>query len=485
MQSAAKKFEFIFTRYVMGLSVLALAFAVGMFAYLGRFSRYMADDYCEAVRVRSSSPIDATIERYLAGAHRAADRYSNILFVGFSELLGNGNLQITIVSLVILWGLGLVWCVHEIRMCLKVIWPVACDFFLGMSLAFFGLLLAPNLFQTVYWRSSMMTHFAPLVWGTFLLGFLMWQARYSQSASIALPVYPVVLIAAFIIAGFSEPPAATMVTGLLLILAMLWFRGRTVHNHHQLVLFACALTGALAGLVVMFISPAVTQVTETRGVNILSILGKSFHYSYLFVIDSLKTAPLPLFISAFLPLALVWLQRQVGVVTLPSWQRRSIWLMIAVVPFLCLLLIAAGFAPSVYGQGYPIERMRFMARTFLIAALMLEGALLGWLLGEVYLEYADAAQWAVLVLLMGAAVVYPLRAAVNVYQSNGPVYRAYANQWDARDAEIQALTKQGATDITIEQLDTIYGVNEYKENPTDWINRCAAEFYGLKTIRAQ
>jgi hypothetical protein len=480
VQSEVKTFEFIFTRYVLGLAILAVIIAVGVFAYLGSFSRYLADDYCEAVRVRRSSPVDATIERYLAGAHRAANRYSNILFVGFSEALGQNNMPVTIMAMVMLWGLGLVWCVYETRMWLGINWPISFDFFWGLSVAFFSLLLAPNLFQTVYWRSSMMTHFAPLVCGVFLLAFFAAQSRRLQFGPIAWWAYPIVFAAAFIIAGFSEPPSVTMITGLLLMMVATWGSGRFSRNPRLLALFVGTFSGALIGLATMIFSPAGVRIAQAKDLNISDILGRSIYYSYLFLVDSLKTAPLPLLICGLFSLTTIWLQKQIKANTLPPIQRRTIKLVILLIPVLLILLVAAGFAPSVYGQNFPVERMRFLARTFLITALMLEGAMIGWLLGD----RVGVVRWVALAFFAGTAFVYPLRAAVNVYTSLVPVYGAHAEQWDLRDAQIRSMVEQGATEVVVVQLDTMYGVNEYKGDETHWINVCAARYYGLNSIVA-
>ena len=95
-------FEKKIFRYTLVTCLIAMLIAIGMYAYLGIFSRYLADDYCEAVRVNNASPVDAVFDRYVEGATRASNRYSNLLFVGISEMLGNNSMQVTIVSMILL-----------------------------------------------------------------------------------------------------------------------------------------------------------------------------------------------------------------------------------------------------------------------------------------------------------------------------------------------------------------------------------------------
>jgi len=63
-------------------------------------------------------------------------------------------------------------------------------------------------------------------------------------------------------------------------------------------------------------------------------------------------------------------------------------------------------------------------------------------------------------------------------------FRRYAEQWDARDAYIRQAVAEGATDLVVVQLDTLGGVQEYKQRARNWVNRCAADYYGLEAIRA-
>lgn len=471
-------------RYVLIVCVFATLVAIGVYAYLGAFSRYLADDYCEAVSVNKNSPINAVLSRYSAGATRASNRYSNLLFVGFSEMLGNHNMQITVVSMVLLWVVGLCWSAYEIRKFLKIDWPLSFDFYWGITLGFLSFLQAPNLFQTVYWRSSMMTHFAPLVFGSFLSAFLVRRLRCLQIEPPSRLVYVVVLFATFIMAGFSEPPATTLVTILPLLMALIWFLGNTLVKQKQLTLLTWTFAGALLGLMALVFSPAGANVARETSLGFVAILSRSFLYSYLFIIDSLKIAPLPTLLSIFLPFMLIWLYKQQ-----PSSSSRneiySIWLVIFAIPALLWLLVAAGFAPSVYGQSFPVERMRFLARTLMIIACMLEGALFGFLLKDLKLSSNRIAeQWVVLVLFAVLAIGYPLRAAFNVFKFNVPEYRAHAETWDTRDKYIRKSVAAGAKDMVVPQLDSMHGVVEYKGNKSFWVNVCAAEYYGLHTLVA-
>jgi hypothetical protein len=219
--------------------------------------------------------------------------------------------------------------------------------------------------------------------------------------------------------------------------------------------------------------------------NIIDLLATSFYYGYLFIIDTLKTQPLPILVSVLIPLLLIWLHRQMKPSELSQGQKRVIWVIIFAIPFLAWLLIAAGFSPSVYGQGFPVERARFLARSILIAAFMLEGALFGLLSEHIQFKSNKVlGQWVVMVVFALIAIVYPLRAAVNLYKSEVPEYRERAELWDLREDYIIRHAEAGEKDIVIPGFSGVYHVKELDNNPDHWVNLCAAQYYGVDSIRA-
>ena len=235
----------------------------------------------------------------------------------------------------------------------------------------------------------------------------------------------------------------------------------------------------------MILSPASATVAQEKTLNVFDILGNSFLYSYVFMIDSLRTLPLPFLISVLLPLMLIWLVHKVGTLTLSSEKKRSVLLLMIASPFLIWLLIAAGFSPSVYGQGFPVERMRFLARTLMIAAFMVEGILFGLLLKDLQFKpNREIGRWAVLVLFASLAIVYPLRTLFNINKFNVPEYRARAEWWDLREAYILRHAGFGESDLIVPGFPGVYQIKELDSDPNHWVNKCAAQYYGVNSIRS-
>jgi hypothetical protein len=165
-------------------------------------------------------------------------------------------------------------------------------------------------------------------------------------------------------------------------------------------------------------------------------------------------------------------------------QRNRTWMMLAFVPLIAYLLIVVSFAPSVYGQSYPVERARFAGQVILVTALMIEGAELGVLFAQWRPRLVESLSLGTITaFLLIVAALYPLRAAW-LTLAEVPEYRERAELWDEREAMILSLRAEGQTDLIVPQLNGVNGVKEMDTYATHWINICAAEYYKVNSIQA-
>lgn len=65
-----------------------------------------------------------------------------------------------------------------------------------------------------------------------------------------------------------------------------------------------------------------------------------------------------------------------------------------------------------------------------------------------------------------------------------PEYSAREQNWDRRDAHIYKLREYGQVDLTVPQFGGVDGVKELDTYQTHWVNRCAARYYQVNSIRA-
>lgn len=457
--------------YLAWLGVLAATTTLAVYAYLGFFSRYMADDYCLLVDLQLGDIFTASWNKYLF----SSNRFSNLFVLGFWELFPQ-NIAFVPVVHVVLWVGGLYWLFAELNKLfgLKLKFPIL---FLGAeTLVLFSFFTAPNIFQVLYWRPGQVTYLTPLVFFAFVAA---WLVNLVRKGRVSIPLAFLFAFLAFFIGGLSETLGALHIAILSLATAGVFFFDRSPCRKPALILLIALLTGALAALAAMFLAPAnAIRINAENGSPALStVLFRTFEYSFLFLRIAVTTLPLPslalLAVSSLMTMLLLQDQPKV------RFEARVYWLFL-LVPILLYGLVFASFAPSAYGQSYPVERVRFPAHFILTAALTALGICAGYVLS--YVKFPAAARYSAIALAF-FALLYPfwmMRQPLATYEFR----RLFALRWDEREQMIHEMKASGEQDLVIPALDGYEGTKELDVRPFFWVNQCAARYYGVGTITA-
>lgn len=462
------------------LGVLTTFLALFLYGYLGTFSRYGSDDYCLSAFFLQDHLFSAFIQRYFI----ASSRYTNILFIGLvDKLFGWHNVAILPALMLALFVLGLYLLLKEIVEMLELQLSRWMIFFLSLFVVYFSVTQAPDLYETLYWRAGMTSHFAPLVfipiWGAFLLKQIRKANEHSPSAWVQASCFIIPLV----IGGLSEPPTALMITILgLAILAALW-RADVRYRRSILIILAWSLLGALTALIVMALAPANSIRMRTPPPPLPELASRITYYPSYFIIDTLRTLPAPTLVSVAVPVVLFYVKYAYPSQGISVEARKRLGILMIVVLILTYLFIAASFAPSAYGQSYPAARARFIGRLLLTSAFIVEGALLGTLFAQTSMSFFQSTYFrgfALIVLMILA--LYPLRTAWRTFDEVS-VYQQRAAAWDLRESEIRKRKAEGVQDVIVRFLSDER--TQDLGDQTDFrLNRCAAALYGVKSIVA-
>ena len=421
------------------------------------------------------------IQRYYV----SSSRYTNILFIGLSDkLLGWYNVAILPALMLSLFVLGLYLFLKEISEIFQLRWSRWIAFFLSLLVVYFSITQAPDLYETLYWRAGMTSHFAPVVfmpfWGAFLLR-QVWKAREHDAPS--LWVQAACFLIPFVIGGLSEPPTSLMITILGVAALAAWWWGKPQKRGSILMLLTWSLAGAVTALLVMGLAPANSLRMQTPPPPLFELISKILYYPAFFVIGTLRTLPTPTLISIILPGVLFYVRCTHALQELSKETRNRLALLMILVLVLAYLLIAASFAPSVYGQSYPVPRARFAARVIVTATLMIEGALIGVLAAQAKIKLVPlAALRNFAILVFALLTLYPLRTAWRTTEEI-PLYQQRAAVWDSRQAEILAMKAQGQQDLVVRFLAEV-PIQDLGDHSGYRLNRCAAALYGVNSIVA-
>ncbi len=454
---------------------LTSAAALSVYIYLGSLVRPIGDDYCISARLIGYDPLTASLYKYWY----TSNRFSNQFVAWFSDLFGPRGVAVLSVMCILFWVAGLTWLLYEAARLLRVNWNFWTGFSLAELIALVSFYSSSNLFQSVFWRPGVMTYFLPLVLFTFVFIGILRGTRVAAGGRASLWTITILFFVAFFSGGLSETAGALHISiiGLALVATVIW--NKAVTRRAALALITAALTGALLAMVGMFITPAnAIRLDDTVTPSLTTVILRALAFAVQFLSEAARLLKQPSAFALGSGALLAYASVKFGGVDAPP--ARKLWIGLIIVPVLTYLLTVAAFAPSAYGQSFPLERVRFPAHVLLVSALILEGGLLGLL----------AARWplprwtmTLAVLALAVAALYPLWMTRN-NAALVPQYQTRAERWDARDARIRELAAAGERDIVVWQLSGIAQVKDLDTRPNHWMNYCAAIYYEVDTVSA-
>jgi Family of unknown function (DUF6056) len=462
------------------LGNLAVAAALLICAYLGTFTRYLADDYCQSVFLIKSNTFQATIRSYIVWS----DRYSNLFLIQLIEWGGKWGMQLMAATTLIVWVVGLTWLVSEIGKSIQLQWNPGNNSWMAGLVIFLSLMEAPNLYQVLYWRAGLITYLAPLVIFAYIAAFFLWQVRTVFQKFRLFGTGLVCFVLIFFAGGSSETTTALQIGILILALLFVFLQKKINHRSEVLKLLGVSLASALLSLLVMVLAPGNGVRLNTPTSNVILLTKQTVIYTAQFIWLTLRTLPLPSMISLIIPFLIVNIHSSQDKETQPQIPSSALWLTAAIIPVVLFITIAFSFAPSAFAQSYPVDRARYPAHFLMTMSLAVEGGVLAILTGKIHLplKLAYIIPGAGLVLCLLA--LYPVRAAYNLFSVAEPEYQSWAVAWDVRQGQIFAEKAQGIKDLVVPHLPGIGYVKELDSSPNYWVNKCAEKFYGIESLKA-
>lgn len=468
------------------MNVFAVMFILSIYSYTGIFSRYQADDYCNTVVLLSSdNALVAVIHAY----NTWLNSYSILPVLQLIEATGMWGVRLVAAFTILAWVTGLTWLFSEISKAARLRQDFWVNLWFAGLVVFLSLYQAPNVHQILYWRAAMVPYTMPLFFLVYIAAFLLWYARLPHQKNRSIWAGVISAFFVFFTAGLGETTGGLQVGLFFIAVLAAWLTNLHRRRADVWNILLVSLAVAVVSLLIIAFSPGTAVRLETLSTrsapvyNPIQLSVRTASYTLHFILDAFKNVPLPLLFALLMSFGVFHVNSSTEGKDARQIPGSHLRLAALAVPVFVFIAIGFSFAPSAFAQSYPVARARFAAHFILTLGIFLEGGLLGMLAAGIRLPIRQNLARSVIILLLGMALVYPLYASTKLRYPLA-VSQRWAAQWDERDAYIRQAVAEGATNLEVEQLDTIGGVQEYKHDANHWVNRCAAEFYGLRTLRA-
>jgi len=444
------------------------------FVVQGLSIRYWADDYCFSGFLREYGFAHGLMKFYST----TSNRFSAFIFTGFGELFGEHAIRVIPSIVIIILGFVLYKIIDRVLSEYHVEQAKTMSILFSQILLFFILFLAPNIHQSVYWRAGLSHYFLPIPILLYLT-LMMFSRRKAEEKTQKNEIF--LFVAALFSAGLSESYAALQAGSFGAALLFVLLVDKSSHRKRRLFFIAAALMGTAVAMGSMIVSPgnALRLDTLQQSSNLLAIISISTVSAINFIILSIRGLWLPfgIMFGLFVLITYCFVWPSVLII-----HARVLLINSILIALVTLALIICVCAPTAYGMmAYPEQRVLMFAQFVLIIGISLEGVVLGLLFQKLLFIYQPIRMAGLFLILVFC--MYPL-STLDVRQSDLRFYKDRAALWDARNTEIYGQIDMGQNSLSVSALDSFAEIAELRDDPSYWVNKCAAKYYQVDSISA-
>jgi len=242
------------TSFVLVVGLVVFLCGLAVFAYLGYYNRYWADDWCYNLDFKKLG-FWGTMYGYTNITTYAANRFSLTFFSGLFYFGGLPGVQLMTLLVIIFLTGGLYKLLENINVLASFSFSKLQTLFMTAVIVFYSIYTAPHLYQSLYWRSGLLPYTAPIVFGIWVFVLITTCAVYKSHLHVFMIISGLL---SFIVGGFSEAGNATFTAMLLVyIFACLFVRHR-MWAQESLPIAVVSLIASIAAMIALIVSPTIT-----------------------------------------------------------------------------------------------------------------------------------------------------------------------------------------------------------------------------------
>lgn len=493
-------------RHPLHLGVVAalaalLCAALAAHAYIGLFTRLIADDYATASALRAHGFFGSQRFWY----ENWSGRFTFSFLVALTHLITPGIVPWLPLIALLVWTGAMMWVVFQFDFGAPTS-PLTAVLLSTLPIVA-TLEVIPTIYQSLYWMTGMLTYIAPLILFVVLFGIVV-KASRSERSSSRIPLLTLTGIIALMACGLSETTAAPQLAGLSLAIVVVILFGTQKTRRSTLAPLIAALAGSIVGALFTVLAPGnhVRIADEASRVVGVAPLGSVFFIkgSLKFAIESIQMCVVSgrtKTLACLVVPALIALS--VGKTEIAGFRQRHDSLIRAlwIIPLFAAILIGVCFVPTAYvaafvRNGYVSQPRIYVVPHFIyfvaccswsyIAGLALVGLLPVTAINSKALNLVSC-------LILAAFIVVPFRSMRRTLSLASTV-KPYAMAWENQDRALREAKLQGVSRPEVPALPhdgrdqnglLFFGLRLVGPNSEYWVNQCAANWYGFESIVAR
>jgi hypothetical protein len=467
---------------------VVLLLTVCVYAYLGRYSSYVADDYSLKNYLTAQGYWGSQIYEYLHWTGRFAYIATIDAALSLNEFFAR-----------LLPGLLLVLWVVAIAVALKAVVPTIgwlARLGLASGVVFTTVHITPSPFLSVYWMAGSLEYTAPLLLGTV---FVALAASRSQTGRVRIVAAALV---AFVAGGFNEAYALVQLIVLLFMLIGTVYPAWPGLRRSRSVIVS-GLVGSALSLALLAAAPGngarfnvITAIIGTRP-TFLELPGVTIGFALQFLKD--------VFLAHWSALLAVGGLAALVASRSPSPSRASPsrgLLLLVLVVVAAMAALVASFAPTAYVEARIAPIYGQIVPVYVgVAAIAIVGWAVGTYVQSLFARYGEDGRMSPTWRSMTAAIAsvalacliasIPIHSAITIWEARGALH-FYAATKDAQAALARSAAAAGKSSVIVPSVSaTNLGVfshpstEEMLPDPKFWINIGEATYYGVGSISAQ
>ena len=142
------------TKLLFYAVLLFMLSSLVLYAYLGTFTRYMADDYCSAAALKDNGFWGAQIHWWQAWS----GRYSFTFIISIAELFGLGIVPILPTLILSFWVFGIVWVCLPFLKQGKISNPIPAGIYIAVVVLWSTYRSVDDYPEIAFWQTGLLTY---------------------------------------------------------------------------------------------------------------------------------------------------------------------------------------------------------------------------------------------------------------------------------------------------------------------------------------